>query len=72
LYNLHYTFLSAGENLAVHFSDPQSVVSAWHASPSHDANIMSKKYASIGIGISRGFYDGAEGYFFVQLFTEPA
>ena len=67
-----YLFTYAGENLAVHFSDSDEVVSAWMASPTHRANIVNNDYTEIGIGTARGVYEGYETVFVVQLFGTPA
>lgn len=63
-----YDFVSAGENLAVHFTDSEDVVNAWMESPSHRANIMSGKYQEIGVGTAKGEYKGNPTIFVVQLF----
>jgi uncharacterized protein YkwD len=68
---LGFSFRAAGENLAVHFSKPDELVRAWYLSPSHRANLLNHQFAAVGIGISKGVYDGEEGYFFVQLFVTP-
>ena len=44
-----------GENLAwgtLNLATPQSIVSAWIASPGHLANILESRYADTGIGIT--------------------
>jgi len=64
-----YSFLNAGENLAVDFTSSQKIVDAWYASPTHKANIVSSNYTSIGIGIAEGIYNGHKSYFIVQLFA---
>lgn len=67
-----YTFVHAGENLAVHFTDSDEVVEAWMESPTHRANIMNGNYTEIGIGTAKGTYKGAPTIFVVQLFGTPA
>lgn len=66
-----YTYVHAGENLAVHFSDSDEVVEAWMNSPTHRANIINSNYTEIGIGISRGSYEGYATTFVVQMFGTP-
>ncbi len=66
-----YEFLYAGENLAIHFSDSGDVVAAWMNSPGHRANILNDKFSEIGIATSRGFYQGRETVFVVQMFGHP-
>lgn len=67
-----YSFVNAGENLAVHFNDSQQVMQAWMSSPTHRANIMNKNFTQIGIGVAEGTYDGYDTVFVVQLFGTPA
>ncbi|MCA9364160.1 hypothetical protein KC727_02990 [Candidatus Kaiserbacteria bacterium] len=67
-----YTYIHAGENLAVHFTDSSDVVNAWMNSPGHRANILSGKYTEIGVGTAKGEYKGYETVFVVQLFGTPA
>src|SRR3989344_6402086 len=44
-----YVYRYAGENLARDFSEPNSVVSAWIASPAHRDNLLSSRYHDIGV-----------------------
>ncbi|MCB9811915.1 CAP domain-containing protein [Candidatus Nomurabacteria bacterium] len=67
-----YSYVHAGENLAVHFTDSSEVVDAWMASPSHRANIMNGDYREIGIGVAKGEFEGFDTIFVVQLFGAPA
>lgn len=66
-----YKFVSAGENLAVHFSDSPDVVRAWMNSPSHRANILNQNFTEIGIAMSKGYYQGRPTVFVVQMFGRP-
>ncbi len=67
-----YNYLSAGENLAVNFTEAESVEQAWMNSPGHRANIVNRNYEEIGIGIAQGQYQGHEAIFVVQMFGTPA
>ncbi len=67
-----YSYVHAGENLAVHFTDSGEVVEAWMNSPTHRANIMNGDYVEIGIGTAEGTYEGFKTVFVVQLFGTPA
>ena len=67
-----YSFVHAGENLAVHFTDSKAVVDAWLASPEHRANIMDGTFSEIGIGTAQGELNGYPTVFVVQLFGTPA
>ena len=49
-----YDYVSAGENLAVNFTDSQEVTDAWMNSPAHRANIESGNYQEIGIATANG------------------
>lgn len=67
-----YTFVYAGENLAVDFTDSADVERAWMNSPSHRANILNGNYTEIGIATAQGFYQGRMTTFAVQMFGRPA
>lgn len=63
-----YTYRYAGENLARDFSNPQSAVEAWIASPSHKENMLSSKYKDIGIAVVEGNLAGVDTTIIVQFF----
>lgn len=67
-----YSFIHAGENLAVHFTDSENLVDAWMGSPGHRANILGGNYTEIGVGTAKGTYEGYDTVFVVQLFGAPA
>lgn len=67
-----YTFLYAGENLAVDFSDSANVEQAWMDSPTHRANILDGHFTEVGIATARGAYEGRPTTFVVQMFGTPA
>lgn len=67
-----YTFVHAGENLAIHFTDSSAVVRAWMNSPTHRANIVNRQFTEIGVGTARGRYQGYDTIYVVQLFGTPA
>ena len=55
---------SVGENIAYgsgRLSTPRAITTAWMNSSGHRANILSRSYASIGIGIAAGTPVGAGG-----------
>ncbi len=66
-----YSYVHAGENLAIYFSDSEAVVKAWMKSPSHRANIIDSNYTEIGIGTAKGVYKGYKTVYVVQLFGTP-
>ena len=66
-----YSFLTAGENLAVNFVDSEDVTNAWMASPSHKANIVNGNFTEIGVATAKGTYKGKDAIFVVQFFGKP-
>lgn len=69
--NVGYSYKYAGENLARDFSDPNSAVEAWMASPSHKENMLSPKYSEVGIAVVEGDLAGVDTTLIVQLFGTP-
>ena len=69
-----YTFLFAGENLAIHFRSSKEVEKAWMASPKHRANILDPRYEDIGIAAIHGNTSTSPAIFVVQMFgkQEPS
>lgn len=63
-----YKYRYAGENLARDFSNPQSAIDAWMASPSHKENMLSTKYTEIGIAVVEGDLAGVDTTLIVQFF----
>lgn len=66
-----YTYRYAAENLARDFSDPEAIVKAWVASPSHRENLFSSKYQEIGVAVVDGKLGGQETTLVVQMFGTP-
>lgn len=66
-----YAYLYAGENLARDFTDAQSVVSAWMASPTHRENILNPHYQDIGFAIMDGDLSGNDTILIIQEFGKP-
>ncbi len=67
-----YSYRVAGENLAMGFSDAQSVVNAWIKSPTHYANLIDSDYTQIGVGIEAGYYNDQPTVFVAQHFGDPS
>lgn len=63
-----YKYRLAGENLARDFSNTESMMAAWMASPTHRANIINSRYDEIGIAVIDGSLDGYETTLVVQMF----
>ena len=66
--NSGYNYLHAGENLARDFSNPNDIVVAWMASPTHRRNILDGRYKDIGIAVVDGYINGVETTLVVQMF----
>ena len=71
-YGYHY----AGENLAIDFTDAETLYKAWLDSPSHRANILNPKYKEVGIVALTGDFNGRKTTIAVQhfgtLFEKPS
>jgi len=63
-----YNYTVAGENLAKNFSDSQSVVNAWMASPSHRANVLKPDYKDVGYALENCTIAGEQTTLVVQMF----
>jgi hypothetical protein len=63
-----YSYIMAGENLAVNFFESSDVAQAWMDSPTHRANVVKKDYREIGIGVANGVYEGKNTVFVAELF----
>ncbi len=67
-----YTFLYAGENLAIDFTEAIDVREAWLNSPAHKANIVNVEFREIGIAVVEGVYQNNPTMYIVQMFGTPA
>lgn len=72
LQEVGYTFLYAGENLAINFTDAVEVEEAWLKSPKHRANILNGEFREIGIATVPGVYNNSPTIYIVQMFGTPA
>ncbi|MDF2675496.1 MAG: hypothetical protein K0R09_3768 [Clostridiales bacterium] len=66
--NFGIRFSAAGENIAYGQRTPQEVVTAWMNSPGHRANILSRSYSQIGVGLARNKNGTA---YWTQMFIQP-
>lgn len=66
-----YSYTTAGENLAIDFTQAENVQAAWMNSPGHRANILNKNFTEIGIGIAKGMFDNHQTTIVVQMFGNP-
>lgn len=60
-FGINYT--RAGENIAMGYTTPESVMEGWMNSPGHKANILNPNFKEIGIGYA------ANGNYWVQMFA---
>ncbi len=67
-----YTFVYAGENLAINFTESVAVENSWLNSPTHRANILNNNFTEIGIATIDGTYQGSPTTYVVQMFGKPA
>ena len=51
--NFGIKYMAAGENIAMGQPTAASVMTAWMNSPGHRANILSKNYTEIGVGVAK-------------------
>ena len=63
-----YKYRFAGENLARDFTNANSAIDAWMASPTHKENMLSGKYKEIGVAVVEGDMNGVDTTIIVQLF----
>lgn len=67
-----YSFLYAGENLAINFTESRDVQKAWMDSPTHRENLLNVHFKEIGMAAMEGMYKGAPTIFIVQMFGTKA
>jgi hypothetical protein len=65
---VNYSYLFAGENLAINFRNSTDVEKAWMESPKHRDNILDKRYEDIGIATVPSTVNNKKVLFIVQLF----
>jgi len=68
---VEYQYKYAGENLAMDFSSADSVHKAWMKSKTHRENIMSDRFAEVGVAVLEGIIDGEVTRVGVQFFGTP-
>lgn len=75
-----YTFKSAGENLAVTYTDAlgddlwgmRRLFDAWMESETHRRNIMHTYYTEMGVAMVEGMYKGKPALFIAVEFARPS
>lgn len=63
-----YDYRYAGENLAIHFKDPETEHDAWMESEKHCQNILDSRFRETGMAVRKVFMEGRETILTVQLF----
>jgi uncharacterized protein YkwD len=66
-----YNYSTAGENLAVGFSNADEVVAAWMKSPTHYSNLIDTDFEQLGVGLVAGSFEGEPTVFVAQHFGTP-
>lgn len=66
--NVGYDYEYAGENLAIHFTNPETQHQAWMKSITHRKNILNPEYREIGVAVRRGVLEGHDTIVTVQEF----
>jgi len=67
-----YNYIYAGENLAMNFTDTESMMSQWMASGGHRANILGSQFKELGVGVVVGEFQGYTTTMVVQMFGTQA
>lgn len=65
-----YDYRFIGENLALYFTDVETMMDAWMLSESHRKNILSDHYVDFGVGLTEGNYNGYDTVFVTTLFGQ--
>lgn len=64
-----YSYVYAGENLAIDYDNVDEAIKAWVESPSHYRNIISDKYKEYGFAQGEGDVEGHVTKVYVQIFA---
>ncbi|MEK9182525.1 MAG: CAP domain-containing protein, partial [Patescibacteria group bacterium] len=67
----NYSFVYAGENLAIDFRESSRVEKAWLDSPTHRANVLNPRFTEMGIMALDGIFEGRNTTFVVEFFGKP-
>jgi len=63
-----YDYRFAGENLAIHFKNPESEHFAWMKSEKHCQNILDPRFSEVGMAVGKVFFEGRETMLVVSMF----
>jgi hypothetical protein len=67
-----YDYRFAGENLAIHFKNPESEHVAWMKSEKHCQNILDPRFREVGMAVGKVFFEGRETMLVVSMFGAKA
>lgn len=67
-----YDYRFAGENLAIHFKNPESEHAAWMKSEKHCQNILDPRFREVGMAVGKVFFEGRETMLVVSMFGTEA
>lgn len=67
-----YDYRFAGENLAIHFKNPESEHQAWMRSEKHCQNILDPRFREVGMAVGKVFFEGRETMLVVSMFGTRA
>ncbi len=65
------SYITAGENLAIGFSDAETLMKGWIQSPTHYANLVDPDYEELGVGLAPGSYNGNPVVYAAAHFGKP-
>jgi len=68
---LNYSFVAAGENLAINFTNAEDLMQAWLASDTHRSNILNPVFTHTGITVISANTPSGQKTVIVQYFTRP-
>lgn len=63
-----YGYRYAGENLAIHFTNPESEHIAWMDSEKHCQNVLDPRFREVGIAVKKTYFEGRETMLVVEMF----
>ncbi len=66
-----YSYLAAGENLAIDYATAESAQAGFMNSPTHRSNILNKLYTEMGAAAVQGEFEGRPSIMIVQYFGKP-
>jgi len=68
----NYNYTTAGENLAVGFSEAEQLFAAWEKSPTHYANLIDQEFQEFDLNLKGGTYSDYPVIYVAQHFGRPS